>query len=107
MDKHCFGLRPSMTLDVEKVTQAIRTLKGFGNIQEVKSSDGKEIYYTMEFGEYPKTIVEPELNQKLEINYAGDKLTATGKTYTSAQNVYGIYGKNKEYIYNDEKYVKN
>ena len=57
------------------------------DIREVKDTEGKVIYHTLQIGEYPKTKVDEDLSRILESLYHGGKIqegiVCTGRWYSS------------------------
>ncbi|MCI8729539.1 MAG: leucine-rich repeat protein [Clostridia bacterium] len=56
------------------------------DIREVKDTKGETIYHTLQIGEYPKTKVDENLSQALELLYHGGKIKedilCTGRWYS-------------------------
>ena len=68
---------------------------------------------TIQYGEYPQTLVDDDYSQELEKAYNSGSIKKTGKSYTTDSN-HGIgYGENtfspvhhEEYEYNGKKYIR-
>lgn len=98
------GFSPLSTqLDVQSVVDAQKS--GALKINRVAGAKGRELYHTIEFGEYPNSHVGPLLNAKLTALLDRRKLTPTGKVHTvqvGAGNArYGF----PEFEYRGEKYT--
>lgn len=84
------------------------------DIREVKDTDGKIIYYTLQIGEYAKTKVDEDLSKTLESLYNGGKIQegilCTGRWYSGngQKEGYKDYaGKHSpEFEYKGERYVR-
>lgn len=84
------------------------------DIREVKDTEGKVIYHTLQIGEYPKTKVDEDLSRILESLYHGGKIqegiVCTGRWYSSngQKEYYRDYaGKHSpEFEYQGQRYVR-
>ncbi len=86
------------------------------DIREVKDSEGKTIYHTLQIGEYPKTKVDENLSNILEELYNGgdikEEILCTGRWYSGngreLMSYHGTYiGKhNPEFEYQGDRYVR-
>ena len=84
------------------------------DIREVKDTEGKVIYHTLQIGEYPKTKVDEDLSRILESLYHGGKIQegilCTGRWYSSngQKEDYRDYaGKHSpEFEYQGQRYVR-
>lgn len=84
------------------------------DIREVKDTEGKVIYHTLQIGEYPKTKVDEDLSRILESLYHGGKIqegiVCTGRWYSSngQKEDYRDYaGKHSpEFEYQGQRYVR-
>ncbi len=103
------GICPSLHYELPKEDK-----KEDVNIREVKDTNGKTIYHTLQIGEYPKTKVNEELSKKLESLYNGgkiqDEIIATGRWFSGngqkeSDKVFG--GKHSpEFEYQGDRYVR-
>lgn len=108
------GICPALSLHLPSKIFTRSTLREIGEVREVKSKDGKTLYYTIDIGEYPKTKVSSDMQEKLESMYNGGYLRGglkcTGKLYTTngAQysDEYFLSKQNPEFEINGEKYVR-
>ena len=73
---------PTLRLDLSAVISARRLSQDVFKINDVVNKNGKVLYHTIEFGEYPKTYVGETKNKELENLYSEKKLVNTSKTYT-------------------------
>lgn len=102
----CIGVCPTLKIDAVSVISEINESSGLFKISKRNNKKTDE-YYTIEFGEYPKTYVGDELNEELEMLYFSSNLTKTGKSYTGKMNLKS--GKpiiNCEYTYKGQRYVR-
>lgn len=84
------------------------------DIREVKDTEGKVIYHTLQIGEYPKTKVDEDLSRILESLYHGGKIqegiVCTGRWYSSngqKENYRDYAGKHSpEFEYQGQRYVR-
>lgn len=84
------------------------------DIREIRDTEGNVIYHTLQLGEYPKTKVNDDLNEKLESLYHGgkikDELTCTGRWYScngGKEECKNYAGKHfPEFEYRGERYVR-
>ena len=105
VDETYLGIRPAMHLDIRKIAYAQKRLTGFGKITPVKDNKGNVIYYTIEFGEYPKT--KAKNSNQLEDLFEEHRLYATGKKYLGrSKNDNSDFVENKEFEYRGKKYVR-
>ena len=122
------GLCPSLHYHLPSdisARSALRFLKGQKNrdeseepeqfdIREVKDTEGKTIYHTLQIGEYVKTKVDENLSRTLELLYHGGKIqegiVCTGRWYSSnsQKEDYKDYaGKHSpEFEYQGQRYVR-
>ena len=108
------GLCPALSLHLPSKISARSASREIGEVREVKSKDGKTIYHTIELGEYPKTRVSSDKQEKLESMYNGGHLRGglkcTGKLYTTNgkqdSDEYFLSKQNPEFEINGEKYVR-
>ena len=73
---------PALHLDLSAVISARRLSQDVFKINDVVNKNGRVLYHTIEFGEYPKTYVGETKNKELENLYSENKLVSTSKTYT-------------------------
>lgn len=84
------------------------------DIREVKDTEGKIIYHTLQIGEYVKTKVDEDLSRTLESLYHGGKIQegilCTGRWYSGngqKENYKDYAGKHSpEFEYQGNKYVR-
>ena len=122
------GLCPSLHYHLPSdisARSALRFLKGQKNrdeneeleqfdIREVKDTEGKIIYHTLQIGEYVKTKVDEDLSRTLESLYHGGKIQegilCTGRWYSGngQKESYKDYaGKHSpEFEYQGQRYVR-
>ncbi len=122
------GLSPSLHYHLPSdisARSALRFLKGQKNrdeseeleqfdIREVKDTEGKTIYHTLQIGEYAKTKVDENLSRTLESLYHGGKIqegiVCTGRWYSSngqKENYKDYAGKHSpEFEYQGQRYVR-
>lgn len=122
------GLCPSLHYHLPSdisARSALRFLKGQKNrdeseepeqfdIREVKDTEGKTIYHTLQIGEYVKTKVDENLSRTLELLYHGGKIqegiVCTGRWYSSngQKEFFKDYaGKHSpEFEYQGNRYVR-
>ena len=122
------GLCPSLHYHLPSdisARSALRFLKGQKNrdeseepeqfdIREVKDTEGKTIYHTLQIGEYVKTKVDENLSRTLELLYHGGKIqegiVCTGRWYSSngqKENYKDYAGKHSpEFEYQGNRYVR-
>lgn len=108
---------PSLCLDIEAVVDARKESSKNFKISTVKDPAGKELYHTIEFGQYPKTYVGDKLNNFLNGNASpvnaswhrwmmpSSTRKPTGKKYTAYIDDNGKPVYYPEYEYNGQKYV--
>lgn len=123
-----FGLCPSLHYHLPSaisLRNVLRFLKGQKNrdeneeleqfdIREVKDTEGKIIYHTLQIGEYAKTKVDEDLSRTLESLYHGGKIQegilCTGRWYSgNGQKEDGkdYAGKHSpEFEYQGQRYVR-
>ena len=73
---------PRLRLDLSAVISARKLSQDVFKINDVVNKNGRVLYHTIEFGEYPKTYVGDTKNEELENLYSEKKLVNTSKTYT-------------------------
>lgn len=122
------GLCPSLHYHLPSdisARSALRFLKGQKNrdeseeleqfdIREVKDTEGKIIYHTLQIGEYVKTKVDEDLSRTLESLYHGGKIQegilCTGRWYSGngqKENYKDYAGKHSpEFEYQGNRYVR-
>lgn len=100
------GVCPALHLNLPSIISARRASRDFGKIAHVKDTDGKVIYHTIEFGEYPKT--KAANSDELEKLFQEHKISATGKKYVGHIEDAGTgkFTENLEYEYLGQKYVR-
>lgn len=104
------GLCPSLHYYLPSESEELEQL----DIREVKDTEGKVIYHTLQLGEYVKTKVDEDLSRTLELLYHGGKIQegilCTGRWYSSngqKENHKDYAGKhNPEFEYQGERYVR-
>lgn len=102
----CVGACPTLKLNSVLVISEINESSGLFKIKKRNNKKTGE-YYTIEFGEYPKTYVGDVLNEELEKLYFYGGLTKTGKSYTGRMNLKtGEPIINCEYSYKGQRYVR-
>jgi len=74
------GVCPKIEVDVDCFVAALFKKNNF-NIQEALNEKSELIYRTLDFGEFPKNMVDEETREKLEDYYRNEKLKSTGKVY--------------------------
>ncbi|MBO7526439.1 MAG: hypothetical protein J6T74_00915 [Clostridia bacterium] len=106
VDDKSMGICPAMHLNVDSIISARSMSNNFGKIAHVKDTDGKVIYHTIEFGEYPKT--KASNSDELELLFNKNKILATGKKYIGHLEAGSKdkYVENLEYEYQGQKYVR-
>jgi hypothetical protein len=119
------GLCPSLHYHLPSDISARSALRFFKNrdqgeeleqfdIREVKDTEGKIIYHTLQIGEYVKTKVDEDLSRTLELLYHGGKIQegilCTGRWYSGngQKEIFEDYaGKHSpEFEYQGERYVR-
>lgn len=100
------GVCPALHLNLSSIISARSASRNFGKIAHVKDTDGKVIYHTIEFGEYPKT--KAANSDELEKLFQKHKISATGKKYVGhiEDANTGKFTENLEYEYLGQKYVR-
>ncbi len=106
VDSTQLGICPALHLNLSSIISARSASRDFGKIAHVKDTDGKVIYHTIEFGEYPKT--KAANSDKLEKLFQEHKISATGKKYVGhiEDANTGKFTENLEYEYHGQKYVR-
>ena len=100
-------IRPSLHLDLSAVVSEIKNFSGLFPIKKSKMKEFRN-YYTIEFGEFPKTYVGDDKNKELNELYELKRINMTGKKYL------GYLNENKnikdigapEFKYKGQKYVR-
>ena len=100
------GVCPALHLNLSSIISARSASRDFGKIAHIKDTDGKVIYHTIEFGEYPKT--KASNSDELEKLFQEHKIPATGKKYVGhiEDANMGKFTENLEYEYLGQKYVR-
>jgi len=103
---HGIGIRPELQLDLLSVISAINSSQTPFKIDETTPIRGLN-YHTLQFGNYPKTCVDGELNKQLEYEFLTSNITPTGKKYLGNYDDKGNPVYNDEFVaYNRQKYVR-
>jgi len=97
---------PCTRLDIDTIIKHREISDKNFPIRTVKDKNGKVLYYTISFGNFPKNYVGDEKNKELEIRYCTGQVKPTGKKYTSRVNVCGQIEYSDEYEYFGKKYVR-
>lgn len=103
------SIRPALQLNLSSVISAKNASPEIFKIDDHKE-EGKVVYHTIEFGEYPKTFVGNKLDKYLENAMKTGNLKETGKKYIG--NFYKdndnneIPSYNKEYILDGDRFVR-
>ena len=107
VDMDFLTICPALRLDLSAVISSRKLSQDVFKINDVVNKNGKELYHTIEFGEYPKTYVGETKNEELENLYFEKSLVNTSKTYT------GRYIKENrklasysEFEYEGQRYVR-
>ena len=107
VDMDFLTICPALRLDLSAVISARKLSQDVFKINDVVNKNGKVLYHTIEFGEYPKTYVGETKNEELENLYFEKSLVNTSKTYT------GRYIKENrklasysEFEYEGQRYVR-
>ena len=82
VDMDFLTICPALRLDLSAVISARKLSQDVFKINDVVNKNGKVLYHTIEFGEYPKTYVGETKNEELENLYFEKSLVNTSKTYT-------------------------
>ncbi len=98
-DSECWAL----FLPVHGVRPVISLSKIYENEEELRKVLESDIDI-VEYGEYPQSVVDENLEKKLEELYQKVKLKRTKKSYTSMLNE--EKEKYQEYIYQNNKYIR-
>jgi len=105
------GLRPILELDIDAVLQVRKNLSKYFQIGYGGSFlFDQKVKYTMDFGEYPKTLVGELLSQNLEkcVSY-NHTLLKTGRKYLGyydKKQKTMVYHDEYEIVQNQDKYVR-
>ncbi len=97
-------MAPSMQLNLKSVVEAKKLNDNLFKIEEVKDGNGNTLYHTMAFGEMPQNV-DSENHDKIAKAFDRKKVVFTGKEYDGYIDKNTIE-KNKEFIYNGQKYVR-
>lgn len=100
-------LRPVLNLNCKKVINTKRADFTKFQIGKQLDANGKEVFKTITFGDFPQTIVDENLTKRLEELYKKNCLKNTGKKYVGCYNEKindVIY--NDEFEYENERYVR-
>ena len=98
---------PTLRLDLSAVISARRLPQDVFKINDVVNKNGRVLYHTIEFGEYPKTYVGETKNKELENLYSEKKLVNTSKTYTGRYIRYnGELALYPEFEHEGQRYVR-
>ena len=101
-DELCFGICPSLLLNVKPVVYA---QKRYNLFKITQHGNGDNAYYTIQFGKFPKTYVGNKLNEKLEKMFLLNLAKETGKEFIGKFKD-GKPTFNKEYIIDGQRYVR-
>ena len=98
---------PALRLDLSAVISARKLSQDVFKINDVVNKNGKVLYHTIEFGEYPKTYVGETKNEELENLYFEKSLVNTSKTYTG-RYIYddGELALYSEFEHEGQRYVR-
>lgn len=106
-DKHFgVGVKPSILLNADAIAtlNSNKKTKGMFNIKKVKSDEGKVLFRTLEFGQYPQSrVVDCE---NLEKAYKSNNLLKTKVKYPAYTTDDGEIVFGEEYFFENEKYVR-
>lgn len=109
VDKTHLGIRPTITVDVNKIIEARKLNKDAFKVRPVYDEDGEIAYYTIEIGSFPQTIASKDERAILTSMFLKNDtaLIETGKHYLGAYDpdINSCYP-NSEFEYNGNKYVK-
>ena len=98
---------PTLRLDLSAVISARKLSQDVFKINDVVNKNGRVLYHTIEFGEYPKTYVGETKNKELEKLYSEKKLVNTSKTYTGRYiRDNGELALYSEFEHEGQKYVR-
>ena len=97
---------PALRLDLSKVVSARKLSQDIFKTNAVANKNGRVLYHTIEFGEYPKSYVGEMKNKGLEKLYSENKLFKTSKSYTGMMDKHGEYEFYPEFEYQGQKYVR-
>lgn len=94
-------------IDVKEFLTQVAKDNSLLKMDTVKNSNGKILYHTIEFGEFPQKYVGTYLNKRLESKFQNNQLQKTGKKY------FGNYDARnnricecEEFLYDGQKYVR-
>ena len=98
---------PALRLDLSAVISARKLSQDVFKIKDVVNKNGRVLYHTIEFGEYPKTYVGKTKNKELEKLYSEKSLVNTSKTYTG-RYIYddGELALYSEFEHEGQRYVR-
>ena len=101
---------PALRLDLSKVVSARNSSQDIFKINAVANKNGRVLYHTIEFGEYPKSYVGEMKNKELEKLFSENKLVKTSKSYTGYMNYedecFGEFASHPEFEHEGQKYVR-
>lgn len=98
---------PALRLDLFAVVSARSSSQDTFKINAVANKNGRVLYHTIEFGEYPKSYVGEMKNKELEKLFSENKLVKTSKSYTGRYiRDNGKFELYSEFEHEGQKYVR-